>query len=188
MLNLARKGVRMAATQNRCPNCHQLVPAEAHSCPHCGVYLQLPAHAHPQQENAQGSLLGVARPAPPPSTPKIALEQSLPDAIKQLDTAATTNITISGVLIAFYSGAIFAGKVLASQFFYALVYALPIVLLLIAIILSVRVFYPAGYLTDDHAALLKTKDERLRYSSLLLEISVAMLAISVFVYLLRTGA
>ena len=177
----------MAVTQNRCPNCHQPVPAEAHSCPHCGVYLQLPSGEHPQAEGAQGSLLGVARPAPapPPSTPRIALEQSLPDAIKQLDTAATTNITISGVLIAFYSGAIFAGKVQASQIYYAVIYALPILLLLVTLIFSVRVFYPAGYLTDDHPTLLKTKDVRMRYSSLMLEISIAVLAISVFVYLLR---
>ena len=175
----------MAVTQNRCPNCHQTVPAEAHSCPHCGVYLQLPGHERPQPEGAHGSLLGVAQSAPPPPTPRLALEQSLPDAVKQLDTAATTNITISGVLIAFYSGAIFAGKVQASQTYYAVIYALPILLLLFAIILSVRVFYPAGYLTDDYPTLLKTKDERMRYSSLMLEISVAMLAISVFVYLLR---
>lgn len=176
----------MAVTQNRCPNCHQPVPAEAHSCPHCGVYLQLPGHEHPQPEGAHGSLLGVARPAPPPPTPRIVLEQSLPDAIKQLDTAATTNITISGVLIAFYSGAIFAGKVQASQFYNAVIYALPILLLLLTIILSVRVFYPMGYLSDDYPTLLKTKDQRMRYSSLMLEISVAMLAISVFVYLLRS--
>lgn len=67
----------------------------------------------------------------------------------------------------------------------ALVYASAVVLLLITIILSVRVFYPAGYLTDDYPTLFKKKDERLRYSLLLLEISLALLAVSVFVYLIR---
>ncbi len=57
--------------------------------------------------------------------------------------------------------------------------------MLITIILSARVFYPAGYLTDDYPTLFKKKDERLRYSLLLLEISVALLAVSVFVYLVR---
>ena len=175
----------MAVVQNQCPHCHQPVPAGAHQCPHCGVYLQLPdqgRQARPQQEATQGSLLGVAQPVS--STPRLSPE-ALPNAIKQIDSAATTNITISGVLIAFYAGAIFAGKVQADAAFKALIYALPIVSLLIAIILSIRVFYASGYLSENYETLLKKKDERLRYSSLLLEISVALLAISVFVYLIR---
>lgn len=170
----------MAVVRTQCPNCHQTVPANARSCPHCGVYLQLPGQSHSE------TLLGVAQ-AHASSTqnlPLVATAQSLPDVLKQLDTAATTNLTISGVLIAFYAGAIFAGKVQAPAF-QALVYALPVILLLVTIILSIRVFYPTGYLTDDYPRLLKTKDARLRYSSLLLEISVGVLALSIFVYLTR---
>lgn len=175
----------MAAAHSQCPNCHQSVPADAQACPHCGVYLRLPGHA-----NALPPVIQTPRPLALQSAPlpPIALEQALPDAVKQLDTAATTNVTISGVLIAFYAGAIFAGKVQASTAFYALIYALPVLLLLVTIILSVRVFYPTGYLTDDYPTLLRTKDARLRYSSLLLEISVAVLAVSVFVYLVRPSA
>lgn len=176
----------MAVAQNQCPQCHQSVPAGEHRCPHCGVYLQLPNQGHAQPENAHSSILGVAQPAPSTSLlPQSVLDKALPDAIKQLDTTATTNITISGVLIAFYAGAIFAGKVQASAFFTAFVYTLPIILLLATIILSARVFYSSGYLTDDYATLLKKKEERLRYSTLLLEISLALLAVSVFAYLLR---
>jgi len=167
----------MAIAHTQCPNCHQLVPVGAHACPHCGVYLQLPDQPHTPPQIAQ-------TPVPGPLSP-IALETALPDAIKQLDATATTNTTISGVLIAFYSGAIFAGKVQASEPVHAVVYTLPVVLLLVTIILSVRAFYSTGYLTDDYPTLLKKKSERLRYSSLLLEISVALLAISVFVYLQR---
>lgn len=183
----------MAATQPQCPNCHQTVPADAHACPHCGVYLQMPDYpgfaAHTQAGQApapaQNSALPheVATPRPA-ALPPIAFESSLPDAIKQFDSAATTNITISGVLIAFYAGAIFAGRVTANAI-NAIVYAMPVVLLLITVIFSVRVFYPAGYLTDDYPTLFKKKDERLRYSLLLLEISVALLAVAVFVYLVR---
>jgi hypothetical protein len=122
---------------------------------------------------------------PPAFLPRVATAEALPEVLKQLDAAAGTNITISGVLVAFYAGAIFAGKVEAPAF-QALVYALPVVLLLLTIIFSLRVYYPAGYLTDDYPKLLRTKDARLRYSSLLLEISVGVLAVSVFVYLLRT--
>ncbi|HEY0753272.1 MAG TPA: zinc-ribbon domain-containing protein [Ktedonobacteraceae bacterium] len=182
----------MAVAQTQCPHCHQTVPANVRTCPHCGVYLQLPA------QNRPAAVLGVAQPSESSASslvsaplfiseqplPPIATAQSLPDVLKQLDAAASTHLTISGVLIAFYAGAIFAAKIQASVF-QALVYALPIILLLVTVILSVRVFYPAGYLTDDYPTLLRTKDARLRYSSLLLEISVGLLAISVFVYLMR---
>src|SRR5579885_3357517 len=120
----------MAATHPQCPNCHQAVPADAHACPHCGVYLQMPDYpgfaAHAQAEQAQHAPLPheVATPRPAALSP-VAFERSLPDAIKQFDAAATTNITISGVLIAFYAGAIFAGKVLAGPLFNAMIYASP---------------------------------------------------------------
>jgi hypothetical protein len=60
------------------------------------------------------------------------------------------------VLIAFYTGAIFAGKVSASKdYFRASIYALPLALLLAAIILALRVFYPDGYLSDTYERLIK---------------------------------
>jgi hypothetical protein len=189
-----RKDVCMAVAQNLCPNCHQTVPSGVHACPHCGVYLQLPIHvlsgeqSPVRHEQAGEVTLGVHSPRQAPVSSPLStgtLTPSLPDALKQLDTTAGNNITISGVLIAFYSGAIFAGKVVASEVFYAIVYALPIALLLLTIILSVQVFYPRGYLTTDYPTLLKIKGSRLNYSSLLLEISVAAMALSVFVYLLR---
>lgn len=163
------------AVHIQCSHCQQPLPVGAHVCPHCGT---------PVQGLDPSSSLSVHTPAPA-QLPPIGLQGALPDALKQIDAAATTNITISGVLIAFYAGAIFAGKVLATEFYYALIYALPIVLLLITIILSLRVFYPVGYLTNDYPALLKTKDARLQVSILLLELSVALLAVSVFVYLQR---
>lgn len=177
----------MAAPAPQCPHCHQLVSQDVHTCPHCGVYLHMPDYpgfaVHTQASQAS------ARLAQPRSAPlsSVAFE-TLPDAIKQLDAAATTTITTAGVLIAFYTGAIFAGKVLAGLFFNAIVYVLPILLLLTTMLCSVRVLYPAGYLTDDHATLFKKKDERLRLSLLALVIAIALLALSVFVYLLRPAS
>jgi hypothetical protein len=111
--------------------------------------------------------------------------KSLPDIVKQFDQTAGTNMTIAGVLIAFYSGAIFASKVLSTDLLYALVYALPLCLLLCTIIFALRVFYPAGYLTDDDLTLIKKKKQRLQLSSVFLEIAVGVLIVAVFVYLLR---
>lgn len=182
----------MNVAQMQCPNCHQTIPVNTKACPHCGVHFELPGQGQAHSD----TLLGVAQtPAqssvilgqilPPPSPlPRVATAETLPEALKQLDAAASTNITISGVLIAFYAGAIFAGKVQAPVF-NALVYASPVILLLLTIIFSLRVFYPGGYLTDDYPTLLRTKDARLRYSSLLLTISVGVLAVAVFVYLIR---
>jgi hypothetical protein len=141
------------------------VPPGAHSCPHCGTQLQA--------QNQPGSV----------TLDK--LTASLPDIVKQFDTSATTNITIAGVLIGFYAGAIFAGKVLAAAVFSALVYALPLCLLLAAIVFALRVFYPDGYLTDDYLALIKKKEQRLRFSSIFLEIAIGVMIIATFVYLLR---
>ncbi|HEY3992437.1 MAG TPA: zinc ribbon domain-containing protein [Ktedonobacteraceae bacterium] len=183
----------MTVAPIQCPHCHQSVPANAQVCPHCGIYLRVPDQSHPV------ALLGVAQtpassvpnspivqqmaPASAPLSP-VATAQSLPEALKQIDASASTNLTISGGLIAFYSGAIFAGKVAAPPFS-AFIYALPVILLLITMILSLRVFYPGGYLTDDYPKLFRTKDARLRHSSLLLQISVGFLAVAVFVYLTR---
>jgi zinc ribbon protein len=148
-----------------CPNCKQLVSPEEHSCPHCGTQLQT--------RNQQSKL-----------TPG-ELTQPLPDVVKQFDSSATTNITIAGVLIAFYSGAIFAGKVISQGVLYSILYALPLGLLLAAIVLALRVFYPNGYLTDTYETLIKKKEQRLQSSSLFLQVAIGILVISVFVYLLR---
>ena len=121
-----------------------------------------------------------------PSTPSPASPtESLPDALKQLDAAATTNITISGVLITFYASAIFAGKVTASATLNAFIYASPLLLLLGTIILSVRVFSFTDYLTRDYEMLLRKKEKRMHLSSLLLEISVGLIVVAVFIYLVR---
>jgi hypothetical protein len=77
-----------------CPNCKQPISPEARSCPHCGIQLQTQVHK-------SGLTPGE-------------LKRPLPDVVKQFDASATTNITIAGVLIAFYSGAIFAGKVISA--------------------------------------------------------------------------
>lgn len=174
----------MAAVSPQCPHCHQPVPQDVLTCPHCRVYLHMPDYpgfaVHTQASQAP------ARPTRPPQSP-VAFE-TVPGAIKQLDATATTTLTIAGVLIAFYAGAIFAGRVLAGPVFNAMLYTLPIPGLLLSMILSVRVLYPAGYLTDDDTTLCKTKGERLRFSLLALEIAVALLAVSVFVYLLRPAS
>jgi hypothetical protein len=95
---------------------------------------------------------------------------------------------VAGVLIALYAGAIVAGKVRAGLFFNAFVYALPMLLLLCTIVLSARVFDPAGYFSDDYPTLFKRKEKRLRQSLLSLELAVALLAVSVFFYLLRPAS
>ena len=152
----------------QCPNCKESISPEAQSCPHCGIQLQA-------QSQAQDSGLTPGE-----------LTQPLPDVVKQFDSSATTNITISGVLIAFYSGAIFAGKVTTlGDYLHSFIYTLPIGFLLAAIILALRVFYPNGYLTDDYPSLIKKKEKRLFASSIFLEVAIGILVISVFVYLIR---
>jgi zinc-ribbon domain len=153
------------AANIQCPNCKELISPEAPACPHCGTQIQ----SHIQQS---GFIPGE-------------LTQPLPEVVKQFDSSATTNMTIAGVLIAFYSGAIFAGKVISQGLLYSILYALPIVLLLIAIILALRVSYPDGYLTDEYLTLIKKKEQRLQLSSIFLEVAIGILVISVFVYLLR---
>lgn len=148
-----------------CPNCKRPLPLGAAACPHCGTALR------PQSLQS-------------PLSPE-RLTQALPDVVKQLDSTASTNMTIAGVLIGFYAGAIFAGKVASSIAFNAFIYALPVCTLLATIIFALRVFYPAGYLTDDYITLIKKKEERLRWSALSLEISIGILIVAIIVYLLR---
>ncbi len=153
------------ASDINCPNCHKPVPLGAHACPNCGTQLQVQSQQNKVIANE--------------------LTASLPDVVKQFDTAATTNITIAGVLIGFYAGAIFAGKVIAAAVFSAFVYALPLCLLLAAIVFALRVFYPDGYLTDEYLTLIKKKEQRLRFSFIFLEIAIGIMIIAVFAYLIR---
>lgn len=164
-----------------CPNCHQPVSPEAQFCLHCGYRLH--AQVHPS-----GS--AILSPQPPPSAVQARLTpgeltQPLPDIVKQFDSSATTNINIAGLLAGFYSGAIFAGKVLSTNALYAIIYALPLCFLLATVILAMQVFYPDGYLHDDYLTLIKKKEQRLKLSSTLLQIGVGIVIISVFVYLIR---
>ena len=113
------------------------------------------------------------------------LNQPLHDLVKQMDQVASTQLSIAGVLIAFYSGAIFAGKVSAGLLVNAFLYTLPLCLLLATIVSALRVFYPSGYLHDDDETLIKKKQQRLQFSSTFLEIAIVILIIAVIVYLLR---
>lgn len=169
-----------------CSRCQQPVPAEAHTCPHCGVSLHTQKQglaALPQTPPASPAMPTLSHPFP-----AARLTESVPDVLKQLDAAATTHISIAGVLVAFYAGSIFSGKVSADVPWRAVIYALPFLLLLVTIILSVRVFHPAGYLNNDYLELLTVKQQRMRLCSLLLEISIALVMLAIFVYLLRPGA
>ncbi|GHO45727.1 hypothetical protein [Ktedonospora formicarum] len=125
---------------------------------------------------------------PSHALPTALVADHLPELLKQLDSAATTNITIASALIAFYAGSIFSGKVSADAPLRAFIYALPLILLLVTIIFSVRVFYPEGYLNHNYKEQFTTKQLRMRLSTLFLEISIALVVLAIFVYLLRPGA
>ena len=116
------------------------------------------------------------------------LNKPVHDLVKQMDQVASTQMSIAGVLIAFYSGAIFAGKVSTALLVNALLYTLPLCLLLATIVAALRVFYPSGYLHDDEETLIKKKQQRLQFSSTFLEIAIVILIIAVIVYLLRPTA
>ncbi len=179
-----------------CPHCQKPISPGAPVCPHCGTQLQAEVEQSKIPESqVTKNLPDVVKQFDQSATTNTQIAgvasqvtKNLPDVVKQFDQSATTNTQIAGVLIAFYSGAIFAGKVGAGDWVHALVYALPPCLLLVAIILALTVFYPNGYLTDDHLTLIKKKEQRLRFSSIFLEVAVGVLIISVVVYLLRPGA
>lgn len=172
----------MAVASHQCPNCHQLVPNAVHICPHCNVYLHLPDYPGFATRAQADQAATQARSEAPTGVVRV---EALPDALKQCDATATTGMLIAGALIAIDAGAIFAGKVLARPLFAAVIYTLPLFLLLVTLILYARVLDPAGSLSIDALALFKCKNTRLRYSLLALEISIALLAISVFFYLIR---
>jgi len=168
-----------------CPNCKQPLSAEVSNCPHCGAQVQSTQSSAPLAQGGEQSPVALSSQNKSSTVSLSTLTQPLPDILKQFDTTATTNMTIAGVLLGFYSGAIFAGKVLAGDPLYALLYALPLAILLATIISALRVFYPDGYLNDDYLALIKKKEQRLRWSVIFLEIAIALLVIAVFVYLTR---
>jgi len=154
------------STHPTCPNCHRPVSEDAAFCLHCGI----PLHAKAQLQRL---------------TPEQLIDKPLPDVLKQYDSIAGNIITISGVLITFYAAGIFASKISTNVIFSAFVYALPIVLLLIAIYFALRVFYPRGYLTNTYMELIDIKEERLRYSAISFGVAIAVLAVGLFVYLIR---
>lgn len=170
-----RKAVHVASLNN-CPHCKELLPPDAHVCPHCDFQLHAEtSEPHPVAQPHQE--MRVQLPEDP--------NRSLPEIAKQFDSSATTHISLTGVLTGFYSGAIFAGKVFSGSILYSLVYALPLYFLLATIIFSLGVFYPEGYLTADYLALIQKKEQRMRVSSILLEVAVGILIIAIFVYLSR---
>ena len=148
-----------------CPKCKQPIPPKAKNCPHCGTPLQV-------QEEANDFLAEE-------------IQHGLPDVVKQLETSANINLTVASGLTAFYAGSIVAGKV-SAPWTSAIVYSLPIVLLLLVIISALQVFYPKGYLqASSYRALIEEKNKRLQRSSLLLQVAIAVLILSVFIYLIR---
>lgn len=148
-----------------CPKCKQPIPPKATTCPHCGTALQA-------QEEANDFLAEE-------------IQHGLPDVLKQLETAANINLTVASGLIAFYSGGLFAGRI-SAPWTSAILYALPIALFLLVIISALQVFYPKGYLqARSYRTLIEEKNKRLQRSSLLLQVAIAVLILSVFVYLIR---
>lgn len=152
-----------------CPKCQQSLPAGTPICTHCGT-----SFGGTGDDENQAVLANQRN-----------VERQLPDIIKQFDTTATNNTTIAGVLVAFYSGGIFAGKTLSGSIFTAILYALPLALLLLTVIFSLSVFSPDGYLHDSDLTLARKKEQRLQRSSISLELAIGVLAIAVFVYLIR---
>ncbi len=150
--------------QLTCSNCNSLVSEDVTFCPHCGT---------PLHEQAQVQRL----------TPDELIKKPLPEVLKQYDSIAGIIVTISGILISFYAGGIFASKIRTNVIFNAFVYALPIILLLMAIFFAIRVFYPRGYLNNTYMELIDIKEKRLRRSTTFLGIAIGVLAVSLFIYL-----
>lgn len=155
------------STSLMCPHCQRPIAEEDTAfCPHCGT----PLHTQTEVERL---------------TPDQLINKPLPDVLKQYDSIAGNIVTIAGVLITFYAAGIFASKINTNTVFTALVYALPLVLLLIAIIFALRVFYPRGYITNTYMELIDIKEKRLQYSAVFFGIAVCVLAVGLFVYLIR---
>jgi len=160
-------------TNINCPNCNQSIPPQVDICPHCGTQLR----AQAQPDDVEATVIKN-------NLPDVLKE--LPDVLKQLESSANINLTIAGALVTFYTTGIFAGKVQASDWWHAALYALPILILLFAIFASLRVFYPRGYREEhDTTALFIEKDRRLQLSSYLLEAAIVVLIAAVFFYLIR---
>jgi len=111
--------------------------------------------------------------------------KTLPDVFKQIDTAATTLITTSGGLVLFYSGSFVIAKVIAANLLYAFLYTLPVALLLGAIISGVWALYTQGYAEKNFDELLRTKEHRLSFSRKFFYAAIGLLAIALFLYLMR---
>lgn len=153
----------MSMQQVKCPHCNATVASDSLFCPRCGT--ALPAGLEVLKQEL------VTKP--------------IPDVLKQYDSIAQFVEGVAGAIFAFYGGVIFAGKVIASFTFNAIIYTLPLLLLLVTMGLAVNVLYPKGYLQHEYEELIVIKDRRLSRLWISSGISGVFFAIAVFVYLTR---
>lgn len=150
-------------TLSVCPKCNQPITSDQNFCPNCGKVLQSQAKLTADQ-----------------------LTGTIPDVLKQYDNIAGNIITISGVLASFYAAGIFASKIMTGLQFTAVVYVLPLALLLGAIISAIQVFYPRGYLVDaTFQQIIDKKEQRLLFCTGFFSAAVVVLIFGLFAYLIR---
>ena len=154
----------MSTQTAQCPNCNAVLMQNALFCSQCGTTLSA--------ERLKQELV----------------TKSIPDVLKYYDTIAQFLEGIAAALFTFYGGAIFVGKVAASVPFNAVIYILPLFLLLLTIGMAISVLYPGGYLKHTFEELVIIKDKRLSHLWIVSGITGVVFAIAVFVYLTRVGA
>ena len=161
-----RKGEKelMSTQVAHCPNCNAVLMQDALFCAKCGTALSA--------ESLKQELV----------------TKSIPDVLKYYDTIAQFIEGIAAALFTFYGGAIFVGKVAANTPFNAVIYILPLFLLLLTIGMAINVLYPGGYLKYTFEELVVIKDKRLSSLWTISGITGVVFAIAVFVYLTRPGA
>ena len=145
----------------KCPHCNAPLNPDAQFCSQCGTSLS--------EESLTKELV----------------TQSIPDVLKQYDAIAQFLEGIAGGLFVFYGGVIFAGKVVTAFTLNAIIYTLPLILLLITMATAVSVLYPGGYLKHRYEELIVIKDKRLLYLWIISGITGLVFALAVFVYLTR---
>ena len=153
----------MSTQEVQCPHCTAKIASNVLFCPRCGTAL------HEGLEVLQQEL--VSKP--------------IPDILKQYDSIAQFVEGVAGALFAFYGGVIFAGKVVASFTINAVIYTLPLLLLLVTMGMAVSVLYPKGYLQHEYEELIVIKDNMLSRLWITSSIAGVVFAIAVFVYLTR---
>lgn len=152
------------STEATCPHCGAPIASDALFCAKCGTALST--------ERLKKELVS----------------QSIPDVLKQYDSIAQFLEGIAGGLFAFYGGVIFAGKIATGLTLNALIYTLPLILLLVTMGVAVSVLYPGGYLKHSYEDLIVIKDRRLFYLWITSTITGLVFALAVFVYLTRGSA